>query len=104
MSRSAKNPIHLTQRDLQIILMVYRYDGLVNQQLKRRFWPSFGARSRYFDRLARLINHGYLKSLRLPSAAKNGAGSGPSWITLASNSYPILERDFGVTDFKHLRH
>src|SRR4051812_38302530 len=96
--------LHVTPRDVQILVMVYRYDGLVNSQIKRRFWPNFGARSPYYNRLSRLINAGYLRSVRLPSVS--AAGSGPSWITLGSRAYPVLAERLGLqsADFKQLRH
>src|SRR5215203_5038985 len=80
--------LYLTPRDIEILLMVYRYDGLVNTQIQRRFWPGIGSRSPYYQRLSRLINAGFLRSIRLPSIT--GSGSGPSLITLGPRAYPIL--------------
>src|SRR5438034_2561579 len=105
MSRPASSaPIHLTLRDIEIILMIYHYDGLVISQIKRRFWPSFGARSPMYERLARLVAADYIRSARLPAVA--GSGSGPSFYTLGAASYPLLRQLLGLThaDIKHLRH
>src|SRR5207249_428314 len=84
--------------------MVYHYDGLVNKQIKRRFWPGFAARSPFYKRLGRLISAGYLRAVRLPPA--NGLGSGPSLITLGPGSHPMLKEQLGLTssDIKRLRH
>lgn len=96
--------LHITPRDIAILVMVYRYDGCLNAQVKRRFWPGVAVHSPYYDRLARLIQGGYLRATRLPS--RTGQGSGPSLLTLGPASYPILERAVGLTraERSHLRH
>src|SRR6266496_6001411 len=88
-------PVLLTPRDLEVILAVYFYDGMLSYQIKRRFWPGFGARSSFYDRLSRLVKAGYLRSLRLSSAT--GWGSGPTLVTLGSKSHPILKEQLGLT-------
>lgn len=87
-----------------MILMVYHYDGLVSWQIRRRFWPSFGARSAFFHRLSRLVDAGYLRRKRLESPT--GKGSGPSLITIGKASHPILVAQLGLSssDLKRLRH
>src|SRR5205823_6169378 len=87
MGESATTPIFLTPRDLQVILLVYFYDGMLSYQIRRRFWPKFGARSSFYTRLSKLVRAGYLRSLRLSSAT--GWGSGPSLITIGPKSHPI---------------
>ena len=70
----------LTARDLEILAMIFHYDGLVVDLVRRRFWPSPGARSACYDRLARLIADGYLQATRLPSLT--GVGSGRTFLTI----------------------
>lgn len=96
--------IQLTPRDADIILMIYHYDGLVISQIRRRFWPSFGARSPMYERLARLVDAGYLRAVRLPAVTRSG--SGPTFYTLGAASYPLLKELLGLThsDIKCLRH
>src|SRR5919197_1339948 len=96
--------LHLTPRDIEIILMTYRYDGLVVSQIRRRFWPSFGARSPMYERLARLVAADYIRSIRLPALTR--LGSGPTFYTLGPASYPLLKELLGLThsDIKRLRH
>lgn len=104
MSAAALSHLHLTPRDLDIVLMVYRYDGLVSSQIRRRFWPSFGARSPFYARLSRLINAGYLRAVPLP--ALQGTGSGPRFITLGQRAHALLREvaGLGVRELKRLRH
>src|SRR5690348_13938339 len=82
MSRSAAatSVLALTHRDLAILTMVHQYDGCVIEQIKRRFWPTFGARSACYDRLARLIAANHLHAQRLPSLT--GRGSGKVFLTI----------------------
>jgi hypothetical protein len=77
---AAKTSLMLTARDLEILAMICRYDGLVVELIRRRFWPSSGARSACYDRVARLITDGYLRATRLPSLT--GRGSGKAFLTL----------------------
>src|SRR5581483_12380147 len=102
---AAKNrTLQLTPRDLQIILMVYHYDGLVNKHLRRRFWGSFGPSRHCYRRVQQLINHGYLKALHLPS--ESFFGSGPCWLTIGPASTPVLREYLGLAqaDIRRLRH
>jgi hypothetical protein len=106
MSRTANlsTPLHLTPRDIEIILMIYHYDGLFTKQIRRRFWPSFGARNWMYQRLARLVAADYIRSRTLSSST--GFGSGPNFYTLGAKSYPELKERVGLThqDIKRLRH
>lgn len=91
LSRLTPLPLTLTARDLDILAMTHRYDGLVIEQIKRRFWPSFGARSACYDRIARLIADRYLHAQRLPSLS--GRGSGKVFLTLGPRGRPELARE-----------
>src|SRR5437773_8822247 len=102
MDNAAHRPsIHLTPRDIQIILMVYHYDGLVSSIIKRRFWGHFGSPRPFYRRLAQLIDAGYLRAVQLPPAA--GIGTGPRWITLGAASHPLLIETLGLTHTEILR-
>jgi hypothetical protein len=96
--------LQLTPRDIEIILMIYHYDGLVISQIRRRFWPSFGARSPMYERLGRLGAADYIRSIRLPAVTRSG--SGPTFYTLGAASYPLLKELLGLSrsDIKRLRH
>jgi hypothetical protein len=84
MSDAANSIIQLTPRNIQIILMVYDYDGLPNFLIRKRFWPGFGARSYCFDRLAKLVRAGYLRLLLTLSCEAGGGGRDrQSWRTRA---------------------
>src|SRR5215213_7466907 len=104
MSDTANHSIQLTPRNIQIILMVYEYDGIPNFLIRKRFWPSFGARSYCFDRLLKLVRAGYLRAKPLPSLT--GKGTGPSLLTIGPASHPILKRELRLTsaELVRLRH
>src|SRR4029079_16150415 len=86
--------VSLTPRDLQIILAIYFYDGLVNKQIQRRFWGKFAAPRPSYRRLAQLIKAGFLRAARLPPATP--AGSGPTLLTIGPASHPILKEALGL--------
>src|SRR4051794_3387793 len=102
MSTAATHSLLLTPRDTAVLAFVYFYDGCVIQQLQRRFWPSFGARSACYDRVARLINAGYLRAQRL--ASETGVGSGKQFLTVGSKARPVLIEQYGVSpaELRHL--
>lgn len=85
---TAKSSLILTERDLQILAMVYLYDGVVVEQLRRRFWGRFGARSACFSRVAKLLQAAYLKGVRLPPAS--WCGSGKLFVTIGPAARPVL--------------
>jgi hypothetical protein len=103
MSGAAQKSSTLTPRDVAILTMTAYYDGLTVQQIRRRFWPNFGSRSPCYRRIAYLIEAGYLRAVRLPSASS--LGSGPSWLTVGPAAYPILTEYLGLTpaELKRLR-
>jgi hypothetical protein len=95
---------HLTPRDIEILLMIYRFDGCVSSQIQRRFWPQIGARSAYYQRLSGLISCNYLRRVALPS--RSGYGSGPSFLTLGQAAHPLLLEllDLPRVELRRLRH
>ncbi|MGH7511364.1 MAG: hypothetical protein ACREOQ_00435, partial [Gemmatimonadales bacterium] len=102
MDHSALNLLRLTPRDTAILALVYFYDGIIIDLIVRRFWPSPGARSACYDRVARLINAGYLRAERLPS--QTGLGSGKQFLTVGPKARPILIEQYGVSppELRHL--
>lgn len=88
MNRSASPLIALTRRDIAIVSMVDAYGGCTVSQLRRRFFPTPGARSACYARIARLITGGYLGSVRLP--AFTGIGSGKVLLTAGRAARALL--------------
>lgn len=86
---------HLTDRDLSILRMAYEYDGVSIENVRTRFFPSPGARTPCYRRLAYLVEHGFLTSTRLPSL--NGTGSGKAFLTIGPTSRPILAQMLGLS-------
>lgn len=85
----------LTSRDLTILRMVYEYEGCMVEHLRRRFFPTPGARTPCYRRIAYLVEHGYLTSSRLPS--QTGTGSGKASLTVGPNARPILAEMLGLS-------
>src|SRR4051794_19827335 len=96
--------IHLTPRDIEIILAIYDYDGLFGYQIRRRFWDQNGHPRSFNRRLAELINDGYLRARPMDSAT--GRGSGERLITIGPASHQLLKQKKGLssTDIRQLRH
>lgn len=86
---------HLTSRDLAILSFVFAYGGCTADHLRRRFFPTPGARSACYTRLARLTDAGFLRRTRLPSLT--GVGSGKALATLGPAGRPIVAERFGLS-------
>jgi hypothetical protein len=99
-----RTTIQLTPRDLQIILSVYRYDGMFSYQIRRRFWGQNGHPKTFLDRLSQLISAGFLRARPMDSAT--GRGTGQRLITLGRAAHPLLVELEGLTpaEIKRLRH
>jgi hypothetical protein len=54
----------LQERDIQIILMAYRYNGMIIETIKKRFWSTATSKATYYQRIHALINAGYLKAIK----------------------------------------
>lgn len=78
----------INQRDVDVMVMVYVFDGVTVDQVRSRFWPTDGARSACYDRVARLTRSQYLTNVRLPSLT--GQGSGKAFLTIGPRAYPLL--------------
>jgi hypothetical protein len=78
----------LTDRDVQILLAVYLYDGLTVAQIRRRFWAPPGGRSASFARVGRLAAAGYLRAVRLPPTS--WCGSGQLFVTAGPAARAVL--------------
>jgi len=62
----------MTQRDLQIIAMVYEYEGCGVEHIRKLFFQGASNRSvPCYRRLSYLIKQGYLRSLLLPALNKH---------------------------------
>ncbi len=92
---NASGNVILTNRDLFILKMIFDYGGCTVDQIRRRFFPTNGARSACYSRIARLVQAQYLTSLRLPSL--NGVGSGRAFLTPGPKARPILAKMLGVS-------
>lgn len=80
--------LSLTDRDLAVLRMVYEYDGCAIDHIRLRFFPTSGARTPCYRRIAHLIEHAYLASNRLPSLT--GRGSGKAFLTIGSQARSLL--------------
>lgn len=92
----------LTQRDIAIISMVDGYGGCTIDQLRRRFFPTSGARSACYARIARLVAAGYLTSVRLPAFI--GTGSGKALLTVGRAARSLLAKQFTAITGSAPRH
>ncbi len=88
--------VQLTARDQAILEMVHRYAGCTTEQVQARFFPTPGARSACYARLARLRNAGLLASMRLPS--QSGVGSGRAFLTLGRLGHGVVAARLGVAE------
>jgi len=62
----------MTQRDVNIISMVYEYEGCGVEHIRKVFFQGSGARSiPCYRRLSYLVKQGYLRSLLLPALHKH---------------------------------
>ena len=57
MTVAASKGLLLQERDVELILLVYRYNGTTIELLKRRFWPTAKSKSTYYHRIQELITH-----------------------------------------------
>lgn len=60
MDRAAQ--LTIVDRDVDMIIMAYLYGGLTPDHVRHRHFPSPGARSACYTRIARLVKAGYLIS------------------------------------------
>ncbi|GAC1344541.1 MAG: hypothetical protein NVSMB27_05650 [Ktedonobacteraceae bacterium] len=95
MTTAAQPALQLTPRDQALLSMVYEYGGVTTAHIRRRFFPTPGAKSPCYRRIALLIEHGYLTAVRLPATA--GIGSGPSFLTIGPAGRPLLASMLGLT-------
>lgn len=84
----------LTDRDTSIIVLAYLYGGVSIEHIRARFFPTSGARSACYTRIAKLVDAGYLVSQRLPSAT--GIGSGKALLLPGPAARPLLAKQFGL--------
>ena len=89
-------PARLTQRDLNILVMAYEYDGVTIQHIRRRFFPNSRSHTSCSERVSRLVQAGYLRSHRLPPVS--GVGSGPLFFTLDRGGRPLVAKALGLSE------
>lgn len=86
--------LSLTPRDIDIFIFVHSYGSCTIEHLRRRFFPTPGARSACYARILRLTEARYLSSTRLPSLT--GIGSGKSLLTIGPQARPVLAEALGI--------
>jgi hypothetical protein len=87
----------MTQRDLNIILMVYEYEGCGVEHIRKLFFQSATKRSiPCYRRLTYLVKQGYLRSYLLPALNKH-------FLTPGTKARSVLSRFFKTTEIKQLR-
>lgn len=84
-------PMHLTERDKQVIEAVHLYRVLRQDQIQVLF---FGAQKAAQRRLIRLYHHGFLERLFLPVVA----GRSPTFYVLDRRGAELLRSEFGYDD------
>jgi hypothetical protein len=87
----------MTQRDLQIIAMVYEYEGCAVEHIRKAFFH--GSRNRSipcYRRLSYLVKKGYLRSLLLPALNKH-------FLTPGARSRSILSYLLKGAEVKRIR-
>lgn len=85
----------LTNRDLAVLKMVYDFGGCTAEHIRKKFFPTNGARSACYARIAKLVDGEYLTSVRLPSFY--GIGSGKAFLTPGPKARPILAEMLGLS-------
>ena len=88
-------PVQLTERDYQLLVMVFAYRGLTIAVLRRRFFPTPGARSACYARVQRLVVGQYLTAHRLPSTS--GVGSGKTFLILGPRGRSVIAKRLGCS-------
>jgi hypothetical protein len=83
--------MHLTPRDLDVVLAVHEHRLLRRDQIERLLFPSKNTAN---ERLKRLHQHGYLARRRLP--VEIGQGSSQALYLLASRGAQLVAAHLGV--------
>ena len=91
MRRLAQLSVNLTPRDLELIRLVYAYDGCGISHVRDLLWPSLNWPSACYRRIQILGQAGYLRVHRLPALTAHGSGKalitpGPLSLNLISDS------------------
>jgi hypothetical protein len=109
-STSARQDLLLQQRDIQIILMTYSYNGVTIETIKKRFWPTATSKATYYQRIHALITSGYLKAFKTTNP--HSGWYGVLWIVHGPRSradiaealrVPISQIAFGSRSISPLR-
>ena len=104
MEEPAPATLSLVERDHDMLAMVFWYGGCVVVHLQRRFFPTEGARSACYARVARLVRAKHLTSVRLPS--QSGRGSGKAFLIIGPRGRPLMAKRFelSISELNHLKH
>lgn len=85
----------LTDRDVQILMMIFHYGGCTADHIQRRFFRTKGGRSACYARIAKLVEAEYITSVRLPSL--NGIGSGKAFLGLGPKGRLVIGDLLGLS-------
>jgi hypothetical protein len=89
----AISALNLTKRDIEIIIMVYSYNGVLVSHLRRKFWPDVSSRTSYYRRINKLIEAGYLQvNNHIPLSTNEKL-----FLTIGPSSRPLLSEWLGVS-------
>jgi Replication-relaxation len=87
----------MTQRDLQIIAMVYEYEGCAVEHIRKLFFQGSNIRSiPCYRRLSYLVKQGYLRSLLLPALNKH-------FLTPGARARSVLSYVLEGSEMKRIR-
>src|SRR3712207_1360749 len=88
MEVTAPKGLLLQEREVELILLVYKYNGVTIDLIQRRFWPQAKSKSTYYLRIQSLIKHGYLKSNRVSNP--HSGYFGVLWLTIGPRSKELI--------------
>lgn len=107
MTQLTRSGTTITSRDIDILLMIYRYGGCAISHVFGRFWPS-SSRLRpgnsCYRRVHQLMDAECLSVKRLPSLS--GLGAGRAFLTLGPKGRRVLAEflDLPKSELQRLRH
>jgi hypothetical protein len=90
----ASKSLLLQQRDLELILLVYRYGGTTIELLQRRFWPNVKSKSTYYRRVQSLITFDYLRAIK--TANPYTGYHGIMWLTIGVRAKQVVADALGI--------
>lgn len=94
MNITASKGLLLQQRDIELILMVYRFGGATIELLQRRFWPSARSKAIYYRRIQALIAFDFLKAIR--TANPHTGYHGVLWLSIGPKAKQLVADALGI--------